>query len=466
MTGLLERGTLPTHHPGALQIDQASNQRSSTQTFHSADSAPERHRSLSGSFSASTNLRDLRQAQISVSARWRSRETGGVHPAHRSLPEVSARNLAFLPSAPVMSPAASSGSIPAQDLVPQTFAVQVDVHAINQDQVGRPRDVVVDDVAAQPQPQVAVNHDVAERDHVYDNAAPEDHAAVEPMDVVEDGASVQHGAANSSAELRDDEGVVVAAAAPNDYIVDIQSEPDGAEAGQDEAEAAEAGQDEAEAAEAGQDEPEAAEAGQDEPEAAEAGQDEREAAEAAEAAAAGQDAAKAGQDEPDAAAEAEPSKTKPPEDDGGSGAAEAGGQPDGSGAAQPSTGQSSGAGQPQGSGSSTGQAGASAAGGPPAGGSGASGAGQPGGSGGSGAGQPPRGSGQPDRQAEPDAETTSDEDDKTPSAPKKRRVVKRRKYRKRKSPYVMSEDSNSSPDDDDHQFPTRFSPRNKRGYRY
>ena len=70
----------------------------------------------------------------------------------------------------------------------------------------------------------------------------------------------------------------------------------------------------------------------------------------------------------------------------------------------------------------------------------------------------------------PAPDTSGDEDvTVTPSPAKKRRVMKRRKCRKRKSPYEMSSDSNTSPeedDDDDHQFPTRFSPRNKRGYRY
>ena len=52
-----------------------------------------------------------------------------------------------------------------------------------------------------------------------------------------------------------------------------------------------------------------------------------------------------------------------------------------------------------------------------------------------------------------------------PSAPKKRRVERRKKFRKRKSPYVESEDEESSADENA-SFPTRFSPRNKRGYKY
>ena len=55
-----------------------------------------------------------------------------------------------------------------------------------------------------------------------------------------------------------------------------------------------------------------------------------------------------------------------------------------------------------------------------------------------------------------------------PSAPKRSRIERRKKFRKRKSPYVES-DSDSEEDssaDENASFPTRFSPRNKRGYRY
>ena len=55
--------------------------------------------------------------------------------------------------------------------------------------------------------------------------------------------------------------------------------------------------------------------------------------------------------------------------------------------------------------------------------------------------------------------------DYVPSGPKRSRKETTRKFRKRKSPYVESEEEESSADEEA-AFPTRFSPRNKRGYRY
>ena len=482
--------------------DRSEATQSSTDTFFSA---PERQRSLSGSFSASGNLLD-RQAQISLSARWRSRETAPVHPAYRSLPEVSnlspadlgkgqrtTSTLDFLPSAPLISPASSrvSGAPVAeaavQDLPPNPVFVQVELHYIDRDEVSdiaginlsqppAPQAVVVDDVQAERHELVADDallevvanpassvanadpaelylhaQDAAQVDVDAQAAAAAVHAevaaAAAEVDVhAEVGASevapeldAQHAAEVAAAEVAASEVAAAEAAAegaaevaadaaevrlddvvpevadgpaPNDYIVDMQDEPD---------------------------EPEA--------------------------------------DEPNASTEADQSDESEANSlvtqlDGSGPVQIAKGQPGGSGG-QPSQPSASGqaAGQP-GGGGQTGGSGASAGG--QSGDTGGSGAGQAGGSGasGSGAGQPggsggPGGSGdQPDPPKVPESETTSDEDVVTPSAPEKRRVVKRRKYRKRKSPYVMSEGSNSSPDDDDHQFPTRFSPRNKRGYRF
>ena len=69
--------------------------------------------------------------------------------------------------------------------------------------------------------------------------------------------------------------------------------------------------------------------------------------------------------------------------------------------------------------------------------------------------------------ADHDTSSESESDDAAaPTPPKKRRAMRRKKkYQKRKSPYVMSEEEPSSTDED-HSFPTRFSPRNAKGYRY
>ena len=55
--------------------------------------------------------------------------------------------------------------------------------------------------------------------------------------------------------------------------------------------------------------------------------------------------------------------------------------------------------------------------------------------------------------------------DDVPSPPKRSRKAKSKRFRKRKSPYVESEEDPSSADEEQ-EFPTRFSPRNKRGYRF
>ena len=74
-------------------------------------------------------------------------------------------------------------------------------------------------------------------------------------------------------------------------------------------------------------------------------------------------------------------------------------------------------------------------------------------------------------QAEPVAGSSNfrpvdrDDPDYVPSPPKRSRKVTSKRYRKRKSPYVESDEDPSSVDEEE-QLPTRFSPRNKRGYRF
>ena len=74
-------------------------------------------------------------------------------------------------------------------------------------------------------------------------------------------------------------------------------------------------------------------------------------------------------------------------------------------------------------------------------------------------------------QAEPVAGSSNlrpvdrDDADYVPSPPKRSRKVTSKRYRKRKSPYVESDEDPSSVDEEE-QLPTRFSPRNKRGYRF
>ena len=88
---------------------------------------------------------------------------------------------------------------------------------------------------------------------------------------------------------------------------------------------------------------------------------------------------------------------------------------------------------------------------------------QPGVSGQSGASaQPQAGSSNTNSAQDPDDSA----EDAVPSAPKRSRKQKAaKKCRKRKSPYVESEEDISSTDEE-REFPTRFSPRNKRGYRF
>ena len=60
---------------------------------------------------------------------------------------------------------------------------------------------------------------------------------------------------------------------------------------------------------------------------------------------------------------------------------------------------------------------------------------------------------------------TDRDPDYVPSPPKRSRKAKSKRCRKRKSPYVESEEDPSSADEEQ-ELPTRFSPRNKRGYRF
>ena len=70
-----------------------------------------------------------------------------------------------------------------------------------------------------------------------------------------------------------------------------------------------------------------------------------------------------------------------------------------------------------------------------------------------------------DDPVQPRPGASRDDPDYVPSAPKRSRKAKSKKYRKRKSPYVESDTEGSSADEQA-SFPTRFSPRNKRGYRF
>ena len=71
----------------------------------------------------------------------------------------------------------------------------------------------------------------------------------------------------------------------------------------------------------------------------------------------------------------------------------------------------------------------------------------------------------PGPSSRPDTSNIQRDPDYVPSPPKRSRKAKTKKFRKRKSPYVESDDESSS-SEEEHQFPTRFSPRNKRGYRF
>ena len=75
--------------------------------------------------------------------------------------------------------------------------------------------------------------------------------------------------------------------------------------------------------------------------------------------------------------------------------------------------------------------------------------------------QPQRGSTDP----QPGTSNSRSDPNYVPSAPKRSRKSKSKKYRKRKSPYEESDTEGSSADEEP-EFPTRFSPRNKRGYRF
>ena len=547
----------------------------SNETFYSA---PERQRSLSGSFSASASLLDVRQGKISVSARFRSRETGPGLTRVRSEPEISDATgpgdiSRFVPSATAAGSSASSSS----SLVPPA-QVLVEVHAQPQEAprlvpAAQPVDLPTDasdyiiDIAPAPagiSPDAAVQSEQAEANdpdpdlgqaatdgldtevkadsgHEAEGAGQAEVAGQDEATGQGEAAGQAQGARQDKAEVGQDGGAGEAQGADQDAAKEEDAErvgEDGKAVGQD---AKEAGQDEASSqddapsqdktpaqppeneapAEAklfGQDDAAAETPIQDvdgqvdgageadgdgEPEAPrqvpatapERGQ--------LEATTPGTVQPKPATDQSDGAQAGAsglhqplPTASAPPRQAQHAPSAAAQPQPGVSGLRQApasvrpcqAQGEASVAGQPQPGVSGVRPAVARASSGPRRGATaapGVFGVGQPQ-SGASGAPQPDATSARVARVRPPQAGAStapqpgatgagsnpdpenSDQEDVTPSAPKKRRVMKRRKCRKRKSPYVMSSDSNTSldEDDDEHEFPTRFSPRNKRGYRF